>query len=67
MVRFWDDVGGFWIGKNEEKCGRVCLFLSFGAFKMGDGFESILEASGASFSEFLGRQKSQFSVFFFGV
>ena len=28
--RFWDDFRGFWNGKNEKKCGRVCSDSIFG-------------------------------------
>ena len=59
--------------KNEEKCGRVCLFLSFVPFKMRADFDSNLDASGASFWEVFGCQKAvlseniDFLVIFLGV
>ena len=37
--------------------GRVCIFLSFEAFKTRADFESNLEASGTSFSDVFGQKK----------
>ena len=59
--RFWTNFERFSGMKNEQKCGRVCLFLSFGVLKMSPNFDSNLEASWASFSEVLGRQKTVLS------
>ena len=59
--RFWtifDRISGM---KNEQKCRRVCLFLSFEVFKMSPDFDSNLEASWASFSDVFGRQKTVLS------
>ena len=72
-VRFSTIFEGFWQSKNEEKCGRVCLFLSFGPSKIEGELGSIFEGSGASFSEgFRGWQTAlmeniDFFMFFFGI
>ena len=71
--RFWTNFERFSGMKNEQKCGRVCLFLSFGVLKMSPNFDSNLEASWASFSEVFGwpsknglERKKRFFRRFFG-
>lgn len=53
--RFWTNFERFSGMKNEQKCGRVCLFLSFVVFKMSADLDSNLEASWAWFWEVFGR------------
>ena len=59
--RFWTNFEGLLGMKNEQKFGRVCLFLSSAVLKMSLNFDSNLEASWAWFSEVLGRQKTVLS------
>ena len=59
--RFWTNFERFSGMKNEQKCGRVCLFLSFVVFKMSADLDSNLEASWASFWEVFGRPKTVLS------
>ena len=47
--RFWDDFRGPRNVKNEEKRGRVALFLLFGVCKIRCRFGAVLDWSGGGF------------------
>ena len=55
--RFWTIFGRVSGVKNEEKCRRVCLFLSFAVLKMNSIYSRIWERLGPGFGRFLGGQK----------
>ena len=53
--RFWDDFRGPGNVKNEQKRGRVALFLIFGVCKIRRRSGAVLGGSGGGFSELFGR------------
>ena len=55
--RFWSIFGRVSGVKNEEKCRRVCLFLSFAVFKMNSIYSRIWERLGPGFGRILGVKK----------
>ena len=62
LHRFWDDFRGSGNVKNEQKCGRVALFLIFGCCNIRRRFGAVLEGSGAGFWELFGRFWLDFGV-----
>ena len=62
LHRFWDDFRRSWHVKNEQKRGRVALFLIFGVCNIRRRFGAVLEGSGAGFWELLGRFWLDFGV-----
>ena len=63
MHRFLDEFRGPGNVKNEQKRGRVALFLIFGVCKGSCRFGSVLDGSGGGFWEFFGRFWLDFGVF----
>ena len=55
LHRFWDDFQGSENVKNEQKRGRVALFLILGVCKISCLFGAVLEWSGEGFWELFGR------------
>ena len=53
--RFWDDFQGSGNVKNEQKRGRVALFLIFGGCNIRRRFGAVLEGSWGGFWELFGR------------
>ena len=61
--RFWDDFRGLGNVKNEQKRGRVALFLIFGVCNIRRCFGPVLGGSGGGFSELFGRFWLDFGAF----
>ena len=55
LHRFWDDFRGPGNVKNEQKRGRVVLFLIFGGCNIRRHFGAVLEGFGQGFWELFGR------------
>ena len=62
MHRFWDDFRGPGNVKNEQKRGRVALFLIFGVCKIRRRSGTVLGGSGGGFSELFGRFSVEFGA-----
>ena len=62
MHRFLDEFRGPGNVKNEQKRGRVALFLIFGVCKISCRFGPVLGGSGGGFSELFGRFWLDFGV-----
>ena len=60
MHRFWDDFRGSGNVKNEQKRGRVALFLIFGVCNIRRRFGAVLEGSGDRLWELFNLQNRVF-------